>query len=52
MTEKRPEKPENTRGYTSLHEKWIPAAVIVLVLIAVGILILAGAIALGMIGGA
>ena len=52
MTEKQHQKPEDIRGYRPLHEKLIPAAVITLALIAVGMLILAGAIALGLVGGA
>ena len=51
MTEKQPKKQEDIRGYRPLHEKLIPA-VITLALIAVGMLILAGAIALGLVGGA
>jgi len=51
MTEKRPEKPNNPRGYTPIYEKLIPAAVILLILIAVSMLVLAGGIALGLIGG-
>lgn len=52
MTEKRAEKPNQTRGYSPLYEKLIPAAVIFLILIATGMLVLAGGIALGLIGGA
>lgn len=52
MTEKRAEKPESPRGYSPMYEKLIPAAVIFLILIAVGMLVLAGGIALGLIGGA
>jgi hypothetical protein len=52
MTEKRPDQPEHPRGYTPIYEKLIPAVVIILILVSVGMLVLAGGIALGLIGGA
>ena len=52
MTEKRASNQTNTRGYKPSHEKWIPAAMITLVVISIGMLTLAVVIALGVVTGA
>ncbi len=50
MTEEKPSKQSKSRGYKPIHEKLIPAAIVTLLVIGIGMLILAIAIALGMIG--
>ena len=51
MTSEQTSDPTNTRGYKPSHEKWIPAAIILLVLISIGMIALAVVIALGAAGG-
>lgn len=50
MTEEKPSQPPESRGYKPIHDKLIPAAIVTLIVIGIGMLILAIAIALGMIG--
>ena len=52
MTEEKVTNQTNTRGYKPIHEKIIPAAIITLIVIAIGMIALAVVIALGAIGGA
>lgn len=47
MSEPNPKKEPNQRGYTPAQEKWIPIAIAIFVIIALGMLVLAAAIALG-----
>lgn len=49
MTKQEVERKPEIRGYSSAHEKIIPIAIGILVVIALGMLILAVAIALGWI---
>ena len=51
MAEERTEKPTDTRGHRPIHEKMIPAAMIILVVISIGMIALAVVIALGAVGG-
>lgn len=52
MTEEKKSNQNNTRGYKPIHEKLIPAAVITLVVISIGMIALAVVIALGVVTGA
>ena len=47
MSDTGAKKDNKDRGYTQAHEKWIPIAIGIFVVIAIGMLVLAAAIALG-----
>lgn len=47
MSEPSAKKEPKNRGYSAAHEKWIPIVIGLFVIIAIGMLILAAAIALG-----